>query len=136
MMNKNCCTPRRKPLKAQWAGFATRCAAVRPPMQKPASSSPGTEKVLPMSVPVVLPMSVPRTVRGNGACEYQKGATFEIASRIPGFGSQLQKSRRLHFPRPAPPHPCPLPQGEGEPRTALRQLQAAREVQTPGLLQL
>src|SRR5207245_236734 len=32
----------------------------------------------------------------------------------------------LVFARSVPPHPCPLPQGEGEPRTALRELQAPR----------
>ncbi len=66
MLNKNCCTLRRKPLKAQRTGFAMKCAAVRLPLPVRVPSLLAAEKVSPMSVPKVLPMSVLRAVRGNG----------------------------------------------------------------------
>jgi hypothetical protein len=71
MLNQNCCPLRRKPLKAHWTGFATRWAAVRPRLPRPLLGPPDAEKVSPMSVHKMLPMSVRRAVRGKGVLAKQ-----------------------------------------------------------------
>src|ERR1035438_9621388 len=102
MLNKNCCTQCRKPLKVRMTGIATLCAAVRPDLQTRVSRRPVAEKVSPMYVPKVLPMSVPNAERG--AFEMSPFVTGGLYNRALGMLFIWRRARWLPF----------LP--EGEPR--------------------